>query len=376
MPRDVDRRTFVQSLLGAPGATAAGPYVHPQPQIRWRLASRFPRTTDVIYGAAEEVAARVAELTDDRFQIQVYPANELVPALQVLGAVRNGTAEMGHSGSLYYIGKQPAFAFDTGIPFGLTPRQRDAWMLHGGGLSLMRRLFSDFNIINFLGGHTGVQMGGWFRTPIKSVDDLQGLKMRIPGLGGKVMDRLGVNVQVLAGPEIYPALDRGVLDATEWVGPNDDEKLGLHEVATYYYYPGWWETDAATTFYVNQDAWADLPSSYQEALRTAMREASVHMLAKYDAKDPAALERLLQKDVDLRRFPDPIMQRALEETTAILEDYAAKDPTYRKVYRSWKNAHEQAYQWSGISQREALVWGHRLVQRKDAQGTASEMSSE
>ena len=245
-----------------------------QPTIRWRLVSSFPRSLDALFGAAPDLAERVEALTDGRFQIRAYPSGEIVPALEVLDAVGGGMAEIGHSCGYYYKGKDPALCFDTAVPFGLTARQHSAWLLEAGGLELMREIYAGFGVHNLPGGNTGVQMGGWFREPVKSLADLKGLKMRIPGLGGEVMDSLGVTVQVIAGADIYPSLERGTIDATEWVGPYDDRKLGFHRIVKNYHYPGWWEPGPALSFYVNRDKWNALPKGYQAALEAAS-EASV-----------------------------------------------------------------------------------------------------
>ena len=359
----MDRRQFTRhALLGAAGASVLGgcasestssgdaPAVQTQPQVRWRLASSFSRSLDTIYGASEIFAERLAALTDGRFEVRVYPGGELVPPLEVLPNVQTGTAQMGHSASYYFIGQNPALAFDATVPFGLTARQYNAWMYYGGGLDLLRDVFADFNVINFPGGNTGTQMGGWFLTEVGSLGDLQGLKMRIPGLGGRVMNEMGVNTQVLPSGEIYPSLERGAIDAAEWVGPYDDEKLGFHEVAPYYYYPGWWEPGPALTFYVNRDAYNDLPSTYQEALASAAAEANVRMMAQYDHKNPAALERLLEHGTELRRFPDDVMQRAQEITTQLLEDEASGNSQYRTIYEAYKAAREDQYRWFGTAE--------------------------
>jgi len=356
-----DRRQFTKNLLlgAAGGGLLAGcsdesddgaPNVQTQQTVRWRLASSFTRSLDTIFGAADVLANRVSEMTNGNFEIRTYPGGELVPALEVLSNVQSGTVQMGHSASYYFIGQNPALAFDATVPFGLTARQYNAWMYYGGGLELMRDVFSDFNVINFPGGNTGAQMGGWFLTEVNSMDDMQGLKMRIPGLGGQVMSEMGVNTQVLPGGEIYPSLERGAIDAAEWVGPYDDEKLGFHEIAPYYYYPGWWEPGPALTFYVNRDAWDDLPATYQDALETAAAEANVRMLAKYDHQNPAALDRILDADVSLRRFPDEVMARAQEITTQLLEDNASGNPQYRKIYDSYTSAREDQYRWFGTAE--------------------------
>lgn len=329
------------------------------PSVRWRLASSFSRSLDTIYGAAEVLADRVRQLTDGKFEIRCYPGGEIVPPFEVLNNVQTGTLQMGHAASYYFIGKNPALAFDATVPFGLTARQYNAWLYHGGGLELMRDLFADFNVINFPGGNTGMQMGGWFRVLVESLDDLAGLKMRIPGLGGQVMNEMGVNTQVYPSGEIYPALERGAIDAAEWVGPYDDEKLGFHEVAPYYYYPGWWEPGPALTFYVNRDAYNTLPSMYRKALEVAASEANVNMLAQYDHKNPAALQRLLEQGTELRRFPDEVMQQAEEVTQQILEDEASGNPQYREIFESYKAARADSYRWFGTAERAYADYAFR-----------------
>ena len=328
------------------GSDAEGaPAVRTRPRVMWRLTSSFPRGLDTIYGAADIFAERLSQLTEGRFTVRSYPAGEIVPGLQVLDAVQMGTVQMGHSASYYFKGKNPALAFDCSVPFGLTARQQNAWLYRGGGLELMRKLLADFNVISFPGGNTGIQMGGWFRREINSAADLGGLKMRIPGLGGEVMARLGATVQVLAGGDIFPALERGAIDATEWVGPYDDEKLGFFKIAKYYYYPGWWEPGPSLSFYVNQDAWAKLPKEYQYAVEVAAAEANERMLTNYDALNPPALERLLNQGVEMRPFADDIMAAARRESFALYEEQAAADAGYREVYQAWQKFRTDAYRW-------------------------------
>ncbi len=319
--------------------------VQTRPRINWRLTSSFPRSLDTIFGAADVLAARVSELTDGRFTIRTFPAGELVPFNQVLESVQKGTVQLGHTASYYYIGINPALAFDCTLPFGMTVRQLNSWMYYGDGKELTRSLFADFNILNFPLGNTGTQMGGWFRNRVDSLSDLNGLKMRIPGLGGKVMDRMGVTVQVLAGGDIYAALERGAIDATEWSGPYDDEKLGFYQVAKNYYYPGWWEPGPGLSLYVNQGAWAKLPPEYKAALETAAAEANGGMMANYDAKNPPALGRLVQNGVDLVRFSDDIMEEAQKISRALIEDEAAADPQYRKIYDSFRKWQSSSNAW-------------------------------
>lgn len=358
----MERRDFIRkATVGAAAGTvlagcgsgagegSGGPNVQARPTVRWRLASSFSRSLDTIYGVAEVMGERLRALTDDKFQIRTYPGGELVPPLEVLEAVQKGTAQMGHSASYYYIGKNPALAFDTTVPFGLTARQYNAWIYHGGGLDLLRRLFSDFNIINFPGGNTGTQMGGWFRNPVDDLADLRGLRMRIPGQGGRVMDALGVTVQQIPGSEIYPALERGAIDAVEWVGPYDDEKLGFHQIARYYYYPGWWEPGPALTFYVNRDAWDALPVGYQQALEVACNEASALMLASYDAKNPPAMARLLDQGIQVRPFPHDVMEAARSITDDLLAS-AADNAQYRSLYDAFQEWRASSHRWFRLAE--------------------------
>ncbi len=245
------RRTLLNyAAIGAASATTvtactntSGPAIpaNSLPNVRWKMATSWPVSLDTIYGGAQTICDRVKEITGGRFTIEPFAAGDLVPPLQVLDAVQAGNVEVGHTASYYYVGKNSALGFATSMPFGLTAQQQNAWLYQGGGLEAIQKIYADFGIINFPAGNTGTQMGGWFKRKINSVADMKGLKMRIPGIGGEVMNRLGVNVQVLPGGEVYLALERGAIDAAEWIGPYDDEKLGLHKAAKFYYYPGWWE---------------------------------------------------------------------------------------------------------------------------------------
>jgi len=350
----MERRKFLQTtgagLAAAATVIGAPAIAQSQPAIKWRLASSFPKSLDTIYGAAEILASRIKQLTEGRFEIRVFAAGEIVPGLQVLDACQQGTVECGHTASYYYVGKNKAFAFDTTVPFGLTARQQNAWFYSGGGLELLRNFFKEYNIINFPGGNTGTQMGGWFRKEIKSMEDLKGLKMRIAGLGGEVMARLGAVPQQIAGGEIYPALEKGTIDATEWVGPYDDEKLGFYKVAPYYYYPGWWEGSATLTFYVNLKEWEKLPPPYQDAFEVAATEANVQMLANYDAKNPGALSRLVREGAKLQAFPRDMMEAAFKIAHEMYEEEAGKNPAFKTLYEPWKKFRSEEYQWFRIAE--------------------------
>lgn len=345
----MQRRDFLKKAaagtVGAATAVAAPAVIAGPKKIRWRMATSWPKAFDTIYGGAVTVAERVKAMSGGNFQIIPYAGGELVGGLEVHDAVSQGTVQMGHTASYYYIGKNPAFAFDTALPFGLNFRQQNAWLYNGGGLEQMRKVYDDFNIVNFPAGNTGTQMGGWFRKEVNTVADLKGLKMRIPGLGGKVMNRLGVTVQVLAGGDIYPALERGVIDATEWVGPYDDEKAGFYKVAKYFYYPGWWEPAPTLSLYVNKKAWNSLSKEYQEMVSTAAAQANLQMMVDYDSKNPKALKSLVGKGVELREFSDEIMQASKKEAFALYDELAAADPTYKAIYDNWKKFKGDSDKW-------------------------------
>ncbi len=344
------RRDFLKGAAAA-GSVALSPKAFADlPSVKWRLASSYPKSLDTIYGAAETLSDRLSKITGGKFQIRVYAGGEIVPGLQVFDAVQQGTVECGQTASYYYVGKNMAFAFDTAVPFGLTARQQNAWMYFGGGLQLMRELFRPYNIINFPGGNTGVQMGGWFRKEIKSLKDLRGLKMRIPGLGGQIMAKLGVVPQTLAGSDVYPALERGAIDAAEWVGPYDDEKLGFHKVARHYYYPGWWEGGPQLSFYVNLHKWLELPDAYKQAFETAAAEANLNMLAEYDHKNPQALIRLARGGIKLHAFPKDVMNAAYRTALELYAQEAKNNPTFAKIYGEWKKFRAAEANWFKIAE--------------------------
>ena len=364
----MDRRRFVSAAaLGAggalagcgpgpghgrrnTGASAEGPAVVTRPRVRWRLASSFPRSTEILYRAAEHLAERVGALTDGRFEIEPNEAGALVPPLQVLDAVQAGSVPIGHTAGYYYLGKTAALTFDTAVPFGMQARQHDAWMRHGGGRELTQRTLDAFGVVGLLGGNTGTQMGGWFRRPVRSLADLRALTMRIPGLGGRAMERLGVVAQTLAGGEIYGALERGAIDATEWVGPYDDEKMGFYRVVRTYHYPGWWEPSAGLSFYVNRAAWDGLPASYRAALETASGEVNAIMLSEYDALNPAALASLLDRGVEAVAFPPDVMAAAAQASRDLM-DAQADDAHSRELLRSYRQFQAASDRWFGLAER-------------------------
>ncbi len=320
------------------------------PSIRWRMATSWPKSLDILFGGAEKICSQVSAMTNGKFTITPYAAGEIVKRFGVLDAVAKGEVECGHSASYYYFDKNPALAFGTNIPFGLTAEQQNAWLYYGGGQELINRLYADWGIISFPAGNTGVQMGGWFRRKINQVADLQGLKMRIPGLGSEVMSRLGVEVQILPVDQIVAALSDGKIDAVEWNNPYDDEIIGLHEAAPYYYYPGWWEPGATYELQVNLERWQKLPREYQEILQVAATNANITMLAEYNAKNGKVLQRLNYSGTEFIPFSHEILDAAYQKTLAVLEDYSSRDKTFRDIYGKWQKFRSQIYRWNQTSE--------------------------
>ena len=347
------RREFIKhgGLAGVLAAGAAPAFAQSQPEVKWRLTSSFPKSLDTIYGAAEEVAKKVAAATDNKFLVRVFSAGEIVPGLQALDAVQNATVEMCHTVSYYFFGKDPTFALDSAVPFGLNARQMNAWMNEGNGTKLTREFFKGYNIINFPCGNTGTQMGGWFRKEIKTVADMKGLKMRIGGFAGAVMSKLGLVPQQIAGGDIYPSLEKGTIDAAEWVGPYDDEKLGFNKVAKFYYYPGWWEGGPQVSALVNIKAWDALPKSYQAILEMACADAHTDMLAKYDGRNPAALKRLVAGGAQLRPFPRPVMDACYKAALEVFEETSAKNANFKKIYDDMIKFRGDQILWFRVAER-------------------------
>ena len=349
----MDRRSLLTGAglaAGSAAVLAAPAIAQSMPEVRWRLASSYPKILDTLYGAGAQIAKRVAAATDNKFQLQVFAAGEIVGGLQVLDAVQNGTVECGYTLSSYYVGKDPTFMFEASVPFGFNTRHHNAWMYHAGGLELVREFLSSYNIVNFPAGNTGAQMGGWFRKEINSLDDLKGLKFRIAGMGGQILSRLGVIPQVLAGGDIYPALERGTLDAVEWSGPYDDEKFGFFKVAKYYYYPGWWEGCAQTSLYVNKDHWTALPTAYKNVLEAACAEANIWCVAKYDAENPDGLKRLVAQGAQLRAFPRDTMEASYKQAFALYNEIAAANPRFKKIYDAYMQFRDKEFTWFKIGE--------------------------
>jgi TRAP-type mannitol/chloroaromatic compound transport system substrate-binding protein len=328
------------------------------PEIDIEMATSWPLGLDTIFGGAQVFSERVAAMTGGRFTITPRAGGELVPALEVLDAVQSGGVPIGHTASYYYVGKTPVMGFGTALPFGLTDRQQNAWLFDGGGLEMLQEIYAErFNVIQFPAGNTGVQMGGWFNKEINGINDIRGLTMRIPGLGGEVMSRLGATVQVIAGGEIFQALDTGAIDAAEWVGPYDDEKLGLQNAARFYYYPGWWEPGPTLEVQMSLDQWNELPTPYQEIVRTAAHEANTIMMARYDVRNPAALQSIQDAGVELRPFPDDVLSAAKEAAFELYDEFASSDEDFQAVFEEWDTYRQSVQSWHGLAELVMLEQG-------------------
>jgi TRAP-type mannitol/chloroaromatic compound transport system substrate-binding protein len=346
------RRDFLKvTAAGAATAAVASPAIaQSSPEVKWRLTSSFPKSLDTIYGAAEIMAKQVAEMTDNKFQIQVFAAGEVVPGLQALDATSNGTVEMCHTATYYYVGKDPTFAIYAAVPFGLNARMQNSWWYQGGGMELGNEFFKKFGVIGFPTGNTGTQMGGWFRKEIKTVADLSGLKMRIGGIAGQVLAKLGVVPQQIAGGDIYPSLEKGTIDAAEWIGPYDDEKLGFNKVAPYYYYPGFWEGGLMVHSLTNLEKWNALPKHYQAVLANANANANSYMQARYDLQNPGALKRLVAGGTQLRPFSNEVLEAALKATNTLWAEISAKNPDFKKSIDAMQAYRGDEYLWWQVAE--------------------------
>ncbi len=343
----MQRRSFINhaGLAGVLAAGTAPGIVHAQTQIRWRLASSFPKSLDTIFGAADVFAKKVNEMSGGKFQISVHAGGELMPAFGVVDGVQNGTVEMAHTAPYYFVGKDETFAIGCTIPFGLNSRQMSAWMFEGNGMKLMREFYAQYNIVNFPGGNTGAQMGGWYRKPVKSLADMKGLKMRIGGFAGRVIERMGAVPQNLPGGEIYQALEKGTIDAAEWVGPYDDQKLGFHKVAPYYHFPGWWEGGPQLDFFINNKAFNALPAEYKAMVEAAAALAHNEMQARYDARNPMALKQLVGSKTQLVQFPKEVMDAAFKHSMTIYSELNDKNPNWKKVYTDYAKFRADQNMW-------------------------------
>ena len=335
---------------GQSGAPASGGAATPAKTYHWKMVTTWPPNFPIFQEGVQRFADEVKTLSNGRLDIKVFAGGELVPPLQVFDAVSQGMVEMGHGAGYYWAGKLPAAQFFTAVPFGMNAQGMNAW-LSAGGLELWRELYKPHNLIPFPMGNTGVQMGGWFNKKIDSVADLKGLKMRIPGLGGKVFAKAGGTPVLMAGGEIYTALDRGTIDATEWVGPFHDERLGLYRAARYYYYPGWHEPGPVLELTVNAQAYAGLPPDLQKAIEVAAAETNQWMLDQFEARNMEALRRLTgEHKVQVLPFPDDVLAELKRLTEVVLAEEAEKNADFRKVYDDYRAFMADHDEWSQLSE--------------------------
>lgn len=347
----MDRRHLIRAtaVAGATGGLAAPALAQTAPAIRWRMTSAFPKVLDLTYGAGDLFCRYVSELTDGRFQIQQFAAGELVPAFQALDAVQTGSVEAAYTGGLFYVGKDPTFALSAAVPFMMNPRQQHAWLYHGGGNEMLNTFFRAYNMHALPCGQTGNQWGGWFRREIRSLEDLRGLKMRVAGLAGSVMQRVGTIAQQIPPADIYPALERGVIDAVEYIGPYDDEKLGLSRVARFYYYPGWGEGGTVFHAFMNLDKFNELPRAYRSAVEVAAQATTLSMMSAYDARNPDALLRLVAGGTQIRPFNNEIVDALYRSALELYAETSAANPNFKAILESQVAFRDKNYQYHQVA---------------------------
>jgi TRAP-type mannitol/chloroaromatic compound transport system substrate-binding protein len=348
---------FILTACGPESSTANnGVTVDSSRTYHWKMVTTWPPGFPVLQEGAERFAQNIKDMSNDRLDIKVYAGGELIPPLQTFDAVSQGTVEMGHGSAYYWAGKVPEAQFFSTVPFGMTARGMNAWLYDGGGLELWREVYKPFHVVPFPLGNTGVQMGGWFNKKINSLEDIKGLKMRIPGLGGKVFAKAGGNPVLLAGSEVYTALERNTIDATEWIGPYHDQRLGLYRAAEHYYYPGWHEPGTVLELTINQRAWDSLPADLQAIVNNAAMAENVRMLSEMEQKNMAALQELKDRPkVQIHRFPDDVLAKLKTLTDETLAEEAANDPEFNRIYEAYQSFNQQNDAWSDISENAYLA---------------------
>ncbi|KAB0680015.1 TRAP transporter substrate-binding protein [Aureimonas leprariae] len=347
----MDRRRFIRAgTLGAAGAAglAAPALAQGAPQVRWRCTSAFPKALETLYGGAEDIARFVREATDGAFDIQTFADGEIVPAAQAADAAIGGTVQMCHVASYDYVAKDPTYALGAAVPFALNARGMAAWLYSGGGVDLLNEFFAGQGLHYLPGGNTGTQMGGWFRREINATQDLKGLKMRVSGLAAQVLGRLGVQPQAVGANDIPAALEQGTIDAAEWIGPYDDEKLNLVKVAPFYYYPGWWEGSLTLSFLINKGEYDRLPASYRSILATAARAATIEMQAKYDFRNPGALKRLVAAGAQLRPFPQDVLNASFDAANQVYGEINGQNLPFKKIFDSMMAFRAETYLYQQV----------------------------
>ena len=348
----MQRRAFLQGTGAATVALGAGMRTaEAKAEHKWKMVTTWPKNFPGLGTGANKLAELIGEMSGGRIHVKVYGAQELVPAFEVFDAVSAGTAEMGHGAAYYWKGKSEAAQFFSTVPFGMTAQEMNGWLYYGGGMELWSELYANFGLVPAAAGNTGVQMGGWFNKEINSVEDLKGLKMRIPGLGGEVFKRAGGTPVNLPGGELFTSLQSGAIDATEWVGPYNDLAFGLYKAAKYYYYPGWHEPGTTLEAMINKQVFDGLPKDLQSIVMNACAVVNQDMLAEYTARNPAALKTLLDEhNVDLRKFPDDVITKLRELSAEVVAEIAEKDDFSKRTYASYQKFLSQSREWSAISE--------------------------
>lgn len=365
--KKIERRDFIKkAAVAAVGSSAlitacgneqkkGGPAVISDKKFEWKMVTAWPPHFPVLGEGADKLAKDIDEMSGGRLKIKVYGGGELVPALESFDAVSQGVADMCHSSSYYWAGKAPATQFFSGIPFGMNTHQAYAWIFNGGGLSLWKEVYEPFNIIPFPAGGTGGQMGGWFNKEINTSEDLKGLKMRIPGIGGKVLNKAGGSSVLSAGGEIYTNLERGVIDAAEWAGPYHDYLMGFHKIAKYYYYPGWQEPASFIELIVNKNSFNELPQDLKTIVETAASSHCVKMFAEFEAKNIEYYKKLINEEkIEFRKFPDEVMSTFKKFNDEVINEIIESDPLSKKVYESYNSFHKSAGEWSDIAEKNYI----------------------
>ncbi|UOD33869.1 TRAP transporter substrate-binding protein DctP [Deferribacteraceae bacterium V6Fe1] len=349
--RDFLKKAAATTAVAGASLAFGAPAVHAAKKYQWKMATTWPPNFPVFGESANFIAKWIEEMSEGRLKIHVYAGGELVPALQAFDAVGQGMVEMGHGCAYYWAGKAPAAQFFGAVPFGLNSQQMNSWITAGDGMKLWEELYANFNLKPFLVGECGVQMGGWFNKEINTIADVKGLKMRIPGLGGKVISKAGGSAVLSAGGEIYTNLERGVIDATEWVGPYHDYKMGFYKVAKFYYYPGWHEPGTAIEMFVNKKAYESLPKDLQQIVAAAAAKSNEWMLAEFEAQNNFYLNKLLtEHNVKLKKFPKEVLLKFKEYTKEVLDDVTSKDPMSKKVYENYSKFQKMIMDWDKLSE--------------------------
>ena len=356
------RRDFISGLGGGAALAACTPQseegisgIQPEQEFSWRVVTTWPKNFPGLGAGANTMARYINELSSGKLNLTVYGSGELVPAFEVFDAVSRGAVEMGHSPSYYWLGKNQAAQFFTTLPFGMTAHEHNAWLYYGGGLELWRETYEPFNLIPFPVGNTGVQMGGWFNKPIDSIDDLQGLKIRMPGLAGEVLRRAGAIPVNLPNADIFTALQTGSIDAAEWVSPYNDQAMGLQQAARYYYYPGWQEPGPAIECIVNREAWESLPTNLQAVVRIACQASVLDMTSEFMARNAQALQQLMAEgNIELREYSQPLLTELKKITFEVVEELAADNSQFAKVWKSYRTFMESSRGWQAISEQSYL----------------------